>query len=76
MICPKCGSNDVDNIPVTHTTTTEDIKGFDGCNACCGYLLFGWVGILCGLCGMGEGRRKVTHTTKIEHVCRNCGKRF
>lgn len=76
MVCPNCGSHNVKTEPVTSTTTTQKVKGFDGCNACCGYMLFGWVGILCGLCGMGKGTSKVTHTTRIERVCQVCGKRF
>ena len=46
MKCPNCGSTNISSITDTHTHT----KGFDGGDACCGYLLFGWPGILCGLC--------------------------
>ena len=45
MRCPSCGSDKIITQPVTYTTTSEDVKGFDGCNACCGYLLFGWIGL-------------------------------
>lgn len=76
MRCPDCGSHDVKQIPVATTTTTNNVKGFDGCSACCGYMLFGWVGILCGLCGMGEGTSKVTHTTRMERECQHCGRIF
>lgn len=76
MYCPNCGSDDVRAIPVTSTTTRTDTKGFDGCNACCGYLLFGWIGILCGMCGMGEGKQVTTHHTEVVNVCQKCGKQF
>ena len=62
MRCPNCGSTNISSIINTNTHT----KGFDGSDACCGYLLFGWPGILCGLCNTGD-------TTNI---CNDCGKRF
>ena len=43
MRCPNCGSTNISSIVDTKTRT----KGFDGGDACCGYLLFGWPGILC-----------------------------
>ena len=43
--CPKCGSESISSIVDTKTYT----KGFDGGCACCGYLLVGWPGVLCGL---------------------------
>ena len=50
MRCPNCGSTNISSIINTNTHT----KGFDGSDACCGYLLFGWPGILCGLCNTGD----------------------
>lgn len=50
MRCPRCGSENISSIVNTNTHT----KGFDGGDACCGYLLFGWPGILCGLCNTGD----------------------
>ena len=43
MRCPRCGSENISSIVNTDTHT----KGFDGGSACCGYLLFGWPGVLC-----------------------------
>ena len=37
-----------------------------------GYLLFGWPGILCGLCGTGD----TTTMTKTTNICNDCGNRF
>ena len=68
MRCPNCGSTNISSITDTHTHT----KGFDGCDACCGYLLFGWPGILCGLCNTGD----TTITTRTTYICNDCGTRF
>jgi len=37
-----------------------------------GYLLFGWPGILCGLCNTGD----TTTRTKTTNICNDCGNRF
>ncbi len=76
MICPKCGSNRVVTQTLTDTEVTEKTKGFGCFKACVGYLLFNVWGILCGLCGMGKGKRKTTTTTKVVNVCQDCGNRF
>jgi hypothetical protein len=76
MTCPRCGSHDIQSVPVTTTTTRGKTKGFGWIKACLGWLLFSLPGVLCGLCGMGKGRTRTTHTTRWEHTCRNCGKRF
>ena len=68
MKCPNCGSTNISSITDTHTHT----KGFDSGDACCGYLLFGWPGILCGLCNSGD-TTTFTHTT---YICNDCGTRF
>lgn len=68
MRCPKCGSENISSIVNTHSHT----KGFDGSDACCGYLLFGWPGVLCGLCDTGD----TTTTTHTTNICNECGKRF
>lgn len=68
MKCPNCRSSSISSIIDTHTNT----KGFRGGDACCGYLIFGWPGILCGLCKTGD-TQTMTHTTNI---CNDCGRRF
>lgn len=72
MICPKCGSNNVTTQSVT--TTDSKTKGFGCIKACLGYLIFNIPGILCGLCGMGKSRTRVT--THMSHVCQDCGHHF
>ena len=54
--CPKCGS----------TSVTSAKKGFGGGKACCGALLAGPLGILCGLCG----------ANKMYCVCMKCGHKW
>ena len=76
MICPKCGSPNVVVYPITSTTVNEKVKGFGFIKACLGYLFFSIPGILCGLCGMGKGKTKTTHTTRMVNVCQNCGCQF
>lgn len=76
MICPKCGSNRVISQTLTDTEVTEKTKGFGCFKACLGYLIFDVWGILCGLCGMGKGKRKTTTKSKVVNVCQDCGYRF
>ena len=67
VTCPNCGSHNCQVINEVHTTGTD----FSGGKACCGYLLFGWIGILCGMCGSG----KKVHNTNY-WVCNNCGRKW
>lgn len=76
MICPKCGSNQVISKVVTETTTTGKTKGFGWIKSCIGFLLFSFPGILCGLCGMGKERTKTRTSSKVVHICQNCGHHF
>ena len=67
MKCPKCESEKCQYVSTTKTKNTG--FGFD--NACCGWLLLGPIGILCGLCGMGS------ETEENEYwICQNCGQKF
>ena len=63
MKCPFCGSEHVQY--VSHTTRTN----FGGLQACCGFLLMGPLGLLCGLCGQSE-------STSEYWVCHDCGNTF
>ncbi|MFP4177334.1 MAG: zinc ribbon domain-containing protein [Acholeplasmataceae bacterium] len=60
--CPACGSADVQFV------TIESGSDFSNEHACCGFLLFGPLGILCGL----AGDRK----QKTVRKCLNCGTEF
>ena len=68
MICKKCGSP---NCMLIQESETEN-KGFGVGKGICGYIVFGPIGILCGLCGMGEGKT----TTKHYWICNDCGRKF
>lgn len=76
MICPKCGGSKVTSQAVTETTTVGKTKGFGWIKACFGRLITGPFGLLCGLCGMGKGKHKTYTTTKVIHICQDCGYHF
>ncbi len=63
MICPKCESENCSFHSSTHTTSGSF------CDGCCGFLIFGPIGILCGLC-------RKDSTTKEFWVCNDCGCKF
>ena len=50
MKCPKCGSENCQIITSTHT----EGKDFSASKGCCGWLLAGPVGVLCGFCTKGK----------------------
>ncbi len=64
MKCPKCGS---ENVNLIYNTSK---RGFKGSDACCGYILLGPLGILCGALGSGK------KDTSEFWLCNNCGSRF
>ncbi|QWC00027.1 zinc ribbon domain-containing protein [Mycoplasmatota bacterium] len=59
--CPNCQSTDI-------FLLTKESSGFDGSNACCGYIIFGPLGLLCGLSGARE--------SMTVRKCKNCGHEF
>ena len=63
MICPNCESENCNFISQTHTSSGSFADG------CCGFILFGPIGILCGLCGKDT-------TTKEFWICNDCGCKF
>lgn len=50
MRCPKCGEN---NSQIINEVTTTG-KDFSAGKGCCGAILMGPIGILCGACGKGK----------------------
>lgn len=74
--CPNCGSGNIVFTPITTTSTEGKTKGFGAGKSCLGFILFGWIGVLCGLCGIGKGKNKTTTQTEVVRVCQNCGFRF
>lgn len=63
MICPKCGSENVQ-----YSTKTSG-GGYSAGNGCCGYMFLGPLGLLCGACG------SQTETDEF-WVCNKCGHKF
>ncbi len=60
--CPVCGSQNVELV------TYQSSSNFDKKDACCGYLLCGPIGLLCGAKDKTEVR--------IVRKCKKCGKEF
>lgn len=63
MICPNCKSENTQFV----TKTTSNGPSFS--KGCCGWLIFGPIGILCSLCGTGS-------ETQEYWICNSCGKKF
>ena len=63
MKCAKCGSENI------QFATRTSGSPFSASDSCCGFLLLGPLGILCGLCGSDV-------STEEFWVCRDCGKKF
>lgn len=67
MRCPKCGSENCQIINNINTTG----KDFEAGKGCCGAILFGPIGLLCGACGKGK---QIENT--YYWVCNNCGNKW
>ena len=65
--CPRCGSHDI--MPVSEVSTKG--KDFKAGDACCGYMLCGPIGLLCG--ATGKGKQTITNTY---WMCKGCGNKF
>ena len=67
MICPNCHSDNCSIVSETNSTG----KDFSAGKGCCGAILLGPIGILCGACGKGK-----TIQTSHYWVCNSCGTKF
>ncbi len=65
--CPRCGSFNL--VPISEASTKG--KNFKVCDACCGWLLCGPIGLLCGATGKGKQL-----TTTTYWLCHGCGNKF
>lgn len=65
--CPHCGGRNCQ--PMQETDVTGG--GYNVGSGCCGYILFGPLGLLCGACG---SEPKAIH--RSYWVCKDCGRRF
>lgn len=67
VCCPKCGGTHLQAVNESNTTG----GGFSAGKGCCGYILLGPLGVLCGACGS-----KTRTTNKTFFVCMDCGNKF
>lgn len=67
MVCPKCGSN---NSQIFNQVSTKG-KDYSAGQGCCGALIAGPIGLLCGLCGQS----KKTYNNQY-WVCSDCGNKW
>ena len=67
MKCPNCESENCQIINEVKTTG----KDFDAGTGCCGAILLGPIGLLCGACGKGKQVEN-----KQFWVCNNCGNKW
>ncbi len=67
ICCRRCGSYDLTTVSEI-STQGRDFKADD---ACCGYLLCGPLGLLCGAMGKGKQTTSTTYW-----LCRSCGNKF
>lgn len=75
MICPRCGEENLQIINEVHVDTQTTGGGYSASKGCCGYMLLGPFGLLCGACG--SSAKTTTTTTNTTHfVCPKCGKKF
>lgn len=65
MKCPKCGSENTEYVSLHHSGSMGSFG-----DACCGMMLLGPIGILCGMCGASPDY------TEEYWVCHSCGEKF
>lgn len=69
--CPNCHSSNLMLLPETKTDISGG--GYRVGKGCCGWILLGPLGLLCGLCGTGIKSKSQTVTF---WVCKDCGNKF
>lgn len=65
--CPNCNSGNCQMMVETKSDSTPFSFG----QACCGHILLGPIGLLCGFCGMGTEVKTTTY-----YKCNSCGAKF
>lgn len=69
--CPNCRTPLRDCSPIVKTTIKSSGGGYGLFSGCCGTILLGPLGLLCGL-----RRQSITSANQTWWVCRKCGKEF
>lgn len=67
--CPFCGADNCQ--PMYKTTAETKTKNYSWESGCCGMLLLGPFGLLCGFCGAGS---KEKTSSELWWTCMKCGK--
>ena len=75
MVCPNCGNENLQVINEVNVNTQTSGGGYSAGKGCCGYVLLGPIGLLCGACGSGA-KTTTTTTNTMVFVCTKCGKKF
>lgn len=73
--CPRCKSHNLQVLSNTSYESKFSSKSYGAGKGCCGYILFGPIGILCGLCG-ANSKHTVKSSTSTIWVCLDCGEKF
>ncbi len=71
IYCPKCGSGNIQTVVKTDVKSSG--KNFSTAQGCCGWFMFGPIGILCGSCGQ---KQKISTTNTSMFSCNDCGNEF
>lgn len=76
MKCPKCGSTNCHMTISNNTKVHTRSHGYGFLSGCCGWLIMGPVGLLCGLCGSRRSHSWTETKQKEYWVCQECGAKF
>ena len=71
--CPNCGAGLSACVPISKTDVKSSGGGYSFWNGCCGMILLGPFGLLCGLCGR---ETNTTVQSMTWFVCQRCGAEF
>lgn len=73
--CPKCKSRNLQVVMNTDFHSETKGGGFSAGKGCCGLMLLGPLGLLCGACG-NKQKTTVTSSSTNVWVCHDCGNKF
>ncbi len=73
--CPKCKSHNLQIVTNTEYSSQTKGGGYSAGKGCCGYMLAGPLGLLCGACG-SKSQTTVTSKSTTVWTCLDCGNKF